>query len=78
MTGGRVCNSHGGLAPQVRAAAERRWALERRNRRIARQIERELGRPLDPVAEAFIWYRFSADPATWRRHVRTRPGEAAG
>jgi hypothetical protein len=61
MTGGRVCSAHGGRALQVRAAAARRWLLER-----ARP-------PLDGFELAYLWYRFSPDPATWCRHRRTRP-----
>lgn len=81
VTGAYVCVKHGGLAPQVRAAAARRWEHELIMRRVERDFERKTGKPLDPLLSAFIRYRASADIATWRRHVRTRPledAEAAG
>jgi hypothetical protein len=68
ITGGYVCVTHGGAAPQVRAAAARRWEFERMMVRIERGIERRLGRPVDPFALAWMRAQFAADPATFRRH----------
>lgn len=73
ITGGYVCWHHGGAAPQVKAAAARRWERELMFRKFEADYEREHGEPLDPFFSAYIRYRFSADPATWRRHRRTRP-----
>jgi hypothetical protein len=68
MTGGYVCMRHGGLAPQVRAAAARRWAFERMMARIERGIERRTGRPVSPLMLAWMRAQFAPDPATFRRH----------
>jgi len=76
MTGGFVCRMHGGMTPVVRAAAERRWERELMDRATIRRIERETGKPIDPILEAFVRYRFSGDVATWRRHVATRTDAA--
>lgn len=73
ITGGYVCRTHGGAIGHVKAAAARRWERELMMRRIEREIGRETGQPVDPFISAYIRYRFSADPATWRRHRRTRP-----
>ena len=64
MTGGLVCAQHGGMAPQVRAAAARRLEFERVWRRIARDID-------NPLALAWIRAQYAADPATFRRHRRS-------
>ena len=48
ILGAFVCRNHGGSAPQVRAAAERRWMFELRNRAIEREAVKPLGRPLTP------------------------------
>lgn len=68
MTGGYVCMRHGGLAPQVKAAAARRWEFERMMARIERDMERRLGRLVDPFTLAWMRAQFAADPATFRRH----------
>ena len=72
IAGGFVCVAHGGAAPQVKEAAARRLERERMIVQFERKMARE-GRPLDPFFSAYIRFRFSADPATWRRHRRTRP-----
>lgn len=68
VVGGFVCPSHGGRAPQVRAAAERRWQHELRYRAIERKYEREHGQPMPEIMVLYLRYRASADLATWRRH----------
>lgn len=78
MVGGRVCSAHGGMAPQVRAAAERRWLLEHLNARQERAMAKSLGRALNGLELAILWYYHSADPATWRRHRRTRTAGQPG
>ncbi len=70
ILGAFVCRNHGGSAPQVRAAAERRWMFELRNRAIEREAVKRLGRPLTPLERAVI-YDLAGDIATWRRHRRT-------
>jgi hypothetical protein len=67
ITGGRVCVAHGGAAPQVKAAAARRWEFEQMFRRITRTIS-------DPVTLAWVRAQFPADPATFRRHRRADDG----
>jgi len=78
ITGGYVCRTHGGAIRRVREAAQRRWEHELIFREIEREIERETGRPLDPVWSVFIRYAASPDIATWRRHRRTRPADDDG
>jgi hypothetical protein len=60
MTGGYVCMRHGGRAPQVRAAAARRWEFELMMRRLEHKYS--------PLAAAFMRAEFPADPATYRSH----------
>lgn len=48
ILGGRVCTVHGGLAPQVRAAAARRLAEQR-----ARGLLSALGEDVPPVVDPF-------------------------
>ena len=59
IRGGFVCRMHGGAAPQVRAAAERRWAATR--------LERRLGRPLSPLELSVV----TQDDTGWRRELNT-------
>jgi hypothetical protein len=61
VTGGLVCVAHGGRAPQVRAAAARRWEFELMMRRMACRYG-------DPLALAWVRAQFPTDPATYRRH----------
>jgi hypothetical protein len=68
MRGGWVCQTHGGRAPQVRAAAERRWQHELRYRAVESAYEREHGEPMPEILVYYLRYRASADLATWRRH----------
>ena len=64
IEGGYTCWAHGGAAPQVRRAAERRWELVKAERRLIRK----LGRPLTPVEFALL----TGDQAALRRAVRTQ------
>jgi hypothetical protein len=70
-----VCRAHGGALPQVRAAAERRWERERVSRAIERELEKATGKPPDDFTRALIRYGASADPATLRKHRRTREAD---
>jgi hypothetical protein len=58
--------SHGGAAPQVRAAAQQRWELAR----ARRVLENRLGRPLEPWEAAYL----AGDDAALKREVRRQLG----
>lgn len=73
IRGGRVCRMHGGGAPQVRAAAERRTVEAKAERYLARRLGGELHvHPLE-AAEGLL-ARDVADVEALRELVAELPG----
>lgn len=73
IPGGRVCSAHGGKAPQVRAAAERRIALQQAEAHVAASIDATKRLDLAGVYEEML--RTAALAVQWRDRWQERVDE---
>lgn len=73
IPGGRVCAAHGGNAPQVRAAAERRIALQKAEEHVAASIDATKKLDLAGVYEEML--RTASLVVQWRDRWQERVDE---
>jgi hypothetical protein len=69
MLGGTVCRSHGGAAPQVRAAAERRLAEQQAAASIADVVVAPIENPLEALAQV------AEEALAFQRHAAAKVAE---
>lgn len=69
VKGATVCKAHGGLAPQVKAKAQKRYKQQQQQAKAAKALAR-LGEPqhIDPTTALLDLIRFKAGEVAWYRH----------